>query len=207
MDWRSRWWVIGCGVIRFPDCEVAGCSAPALAQQPTCREHCENWDRFVASAHRLLTGSQELEGLNFTGITLEDVDLGGRLLRGCCFDHATLRRVRLADASLLQVSLAYATVTELDAPRLTMTACVWARSELSTLELGGSDLLRSNFVAIRASDVNFDGSDLSGSRFSWARFERVSLRDCNLQQVHFVGTEHLTATCMDESNVLDATLE
>lgn len=158
-------------------------------------------------AERDLTGidlsSVDLQGADFSGAFLECANLSGADLRGADLRRAVLVRADLRGAKLEGAKLAGANAGEANLERADLsggvdaTGAVLTKTRLAHADFTGADLTgadlggalfdSTNFTGVKAKDLRFLKSDLSGLRLVGADLEACFFIETTLAGVDFTN--------------------
>ena len=103
----------------------------------------------------------------------------------CDLSGAVLERVRLSCSIFQLVFLDGAVLTDCNFSGAKIRSALFADSRIEGCTFTDCDLVLCNLMGVRCGGTVFDHSNLYGSRFIGARFEKVSMRDCNLTRTFF----------------------
>jgi uncharacterized protein YjbI with pentapeptide repeats len=187
-------------------CSENGCNRPALSGSAGCIVHTQNAARHVAGLLERKGGELILRDLDLPGVRIEDADLSRADISGCRLTAATFVRVKLSAARLSLSFLDRATFEDCDFSGAALQNSVFAGSRLTRCSFQDCEIIQVNFLGIKGDCVQFDHSNLYGSRFIGALLEMVSMRDCNLTRTYF-DLPHKAAIDFHSSNTNEAVFQ
>jgi uncharacterized protein YjbI with pentapeptide repeats len=166
-------------------CAVPGCRNLAVFRRPTCLQHDPEPEALRREIESFFRSSETLTDLTLAGVELDGLDLTRKHIHFCCLSHARLQRVRFDECHIRLIFLDFASLEECSFVGAKAHGLVLGGSGIISSSFADAEMLRSNFIGLRARQVAFDGSDLYASRFTASTLEEVTFRDCNLKQAHF----------------------
>jgi uncharacterized protein YjbI with pentapeptide repeats len=187
-------------------CAEAGCNRPALSGSPGCIVHTPAAAEHVARMLRPKDGAVTLRDLDLPGVHIEDVDLSRAEIAGCRLTAATFVRVKLCSSQVHLSFLDRATFEDCDFSESVLQNSVFAGSRLLRCTFQDCEIVQVNFLGIQGEGLQFDHSNLYGSRFIGAVLDSVSMRDCNLTRTFF-DAPHRTAVDFRSSNTNEAVFQ
>jgi|GEM_PF-378698 len=145
----------------------------------------------------------ELDGANFNGVDLTDVDLGGMNLDGAVLREATLSSCNLEGASLVGADLSGIDLRSADLDRTNLRGATLDRADLRKANLNCARLMESSLRCAdlrqaRLMETDFTGAELTGAKFHKAicqgtLFCAVNLAEVTgLNKIHHEGPSHIT---------------
>jgi hypothetical protein len=166
-------------------CTEPGCRRGTPNGRLKCTLHDPEAVQVSGEAARALLARDNHSDLSLAGLAFDNLNLRGRRMVGSDFSRCTLVDVDLSECTLRYVFFDNATLTRCIFRGANLWMCVFGGATLSECDFTGSDVVQTSFVGANLRATRFDDSDLYSSRFVTARLELVSMRNCNLKEVHF----------------------
>lgn len=155
---------------------------------------------------RLLRETRIIRNLDFRGLELHDVVLEDKVFWLCNLSGVQMRRVRLKNVKIRMSFFDFGLFEDCEAVLCDIRNSVFAGSRVLACRVEETLMHRDNFVGVEVRDSLFLASDLYASRFTAARLEGVTFRDCNVKRVEFRRAV-LSRTDFPASNPKEAYME
>ncbi|MFM7406778.1 MAG: pentapeptide repeat-containing protein [Cuspidothrix sp.] len=156
----------------------------------------------VLKEHIIFYPSGQPEGNNFT-YQLQNIIHYSNCLDGENFRSLVgqfLSGTHLRGASLLQINLSYAVLTDADLSRASLCGANFSYANLHCAYFIGTDLKEANFTAANLSETYLSAANLSG-----ANLRDANLKDVDLSRANLSGADLRGADC-DGANFMGAIL-
>jgi uncharacterized protein YjbI with pentapeptide repeats len=129
-----------------------------------------------------ITGSDVADTAVFSLIEADACDLVGANAKSVLFDKATLNKVQLMAAQLLELKLADVRLTKCDLSNAALLQGSWRRVEAIECRMTGVQLGETTLA-----DVCFERCKLNLANFRYAQLATVRFIDCDLRGSDFLG--------------------
>ena len=149
-----------------------------LEHQPDIEETLHNFRNYIRTHEKLI-------GLSASGLTVHDIDLSGKKLFGCNFQHCTFTNVHASHLRARMCMMDFSTFTDCNILDSNLQFTSFSGSRFVHILHTGSDLIHNNHNGITAYQCSFDDSDLYNSRFIKAILINTSMANCNLKKTVF----------------------
>jgi len=155
---------------------------------------------------RYVRDARIIRNVDFAGLELGDMVLEDKVFWLCNLPRIHLHRVRLKNVKIRLSFFDFGVFERCQTIGCDIRNSVFAGSHLAACRLEETVMHRANFVGVEMRDSLFLASDLYATRFTAARLERVTFRDCNLKRVQF-RRALLSRTDFPASNPREAYME
>ena len=182
----------------------------------------DGWTRQRVVEHAAAKGSfasENLKGLDLSGLSLEDLDfshsdlsgsdLGGANLARSNLSGANLRRTRLVESNLQEASLTEATLIEAVLTRATLKGAT-----LESIVVRRAECEETDFQGVQAAGAEFVETNLRSASFERASLKAASFRNCVIDGARFsraclesadlTGSTSQAGTVFDRSDLTEA---
>src|SRR5208282_5493394 len=130
----------------------------------------------------------ELDGANFNGVDLTDVDLGGMNLEGASLVGADLSGIDLRSADLGRTNLRGATLDRADLRKANLNCARLMESSLRCADLRQARLMETDFTGAELTGAKFHKAICQGTLFCAVNLAEVT----GLNKIHHEGPSHIT---------------
>jgi uncharacterized protein YjbI with pentapeptide repeats/class 3 adenylate cyclase len=159
---------------------------------------------------RCAVGEINLDGIELTGVNLDEYDLSKVSLRNANITHCSFK-----GADLIQTNLQYSFLQNNDFSNAKLIAANLCNTDMSGSILFMTNMLTANTRNARLENIDFRGHDISGlmlrdvslagSNLEGQKLARVDLSNSDLEGVNLQGAE-LTGTLFSNANLTNADL-